>query len=153
MLPINKGFKAQKFDDLPNHYENDGTECRGYLLDNVAVETNSDESVSEFSEDKLEGTLIYLANPVRQFSDFTNKATNLDEVSGLYMSEEFLSKSDFNEGDRVRVKNKNGEIIVTVVSDNKIIGDVALLPTFDSKINSEALFSGYRFNTASIEKV
>ena len=153
MLPINKGFKAQRFDDLPNHYENDGTECRGYLLDNVAVATNGDESVAEFSEEKLEGTLIYLANPVRQFSDFTNKATNLDEVSGLYMSEEFLSKSDFNEGDRVRVKNKNGEIIVAVVSDKKIIGDIALLPTFDSKINSEALFSGYRFNTASIEKV
>jgi len=38
------------------------------------------------------------------------------------------------------------------VGDNKITGDIACLPTFDSKINSEALFSGYRFATVSIEK-
>jgi NADH-quinone oxidoreductase subunit G len=69
------------------------------------------------------------------------------------MSEEFLSKSDFNEGDKVKVKNEQGEIVVTIISDNKIAGDIACLPTFDSKINSEALFSGYRFTTASIEKV
>jgi NADH-quinone oxidoreductase subunit G len=153
MLPMAKGFKAEKFDNLPNHYENDGTECRGYLLDNVAVATSGDESVATFSEGKLEGTLIYLANPVRQFSDFTNKATNLDEVSGVYMSEEFLSKSELNEGDSVRVKNENGEIVAKIVSDNKISGDIVLLPTFDSKINSEALFSTYRFATASIERV
>jgi len=53
----------------------------------------------------------------------------------------------------VRVKNENGEIIVNIISDNKISGDIALLPTFDSKINSEALFNGYRFATASIERV
>jgi len=69
------------------------------------------------------------------------------------MSEELLSKSDLNEGDSVKVKSQNGELIVNVVSDNKITGDIALLPTFDSKINSEALFSSYRFATASIEKV
>jgi len=153
MLPTAKGFKAEKFDNLPNHYENDGTECRGYLLDNVAVATSGDESVAAFSEGKLDGTLIYLANPVRQFSDFTNKATNLDEVSGVYMSEEFLSKSELNEGDSVRVKNENGEIVARIVSDNKISGDIVLLPTFDSKINSEALFSTYRFAIASIERV
>jgi NADH-quinone oxidoreductase subunit G len=69
------------------------------------------------------------------------------------MSEEFLSRSDLNEGDSVRVKNENGEIIAKIVSDNKISGDIALLPTFDSKLNSEALFGTYRFATASIERV
>lgn len=153
MLPLAKGFKAQDFDSLPNHYENDGTECRGYLLENVAVETSGNEEVARFQEEKLEGTLIYMANPVRQFTPFTYKSTNLDEASGVYMSEEFLSRSDFNEGDRVRVKNENGEIIAAIVSDNKIGGDIVLLPTFDSKLNSEALFSSYRFATASIERV
>ena len=28
-LPVEKGFKSERFDDLPNHYENDGTEVRG----------------------------------------------------------------------------------------------------------------------------
>jgi NADH-quinone oxidoreductase subunit G len=152
-LPVASGFKSKKFDDLPNHYDNDGSEHRGYLLENIAVEVSVNESVDKFSDAKMQGTLIYLANPVRQFSKFTNKTTNLDEIGGIYMSEEFLSKSDLNEGDSVRVKSENGELIVNIVSDNKISGDIALLPTFDSKINSEALFSSYRFATASIEKV
>jgi NADH-quinone oxidoreductase subunit G len=153
MLPTSKGFKSKNFDDLPNHYDNDGTEHRGYLLDNVAVATSGNESVEKFSDEKMGGTLIYLANPVRQFTPFTSKATNLDEVGGIYMSEEYLSKSDLKEGDSVRVKSESGEIVVNIVSDNKISGDIALLPTFDSKINSEALFSSYRFATASIQKV
>jgi len=152
-LPTMAGFKSQDFDSLPNHYDNDGTEHRGYILENISVQTSADESVAKFSDDKLEGTLIYLANPVRQFTEFTNKTTELNEISGLYMSEEFLSKSDLNEGDSVKVKTNNGEIVINIVSDNKITGDIAILPTFDSKINSEAVISGYRFATASIEKV
>ncbi|MCF6310298.1 MAG: NADH-quinone oxidoreductase subunit G [Sulfurimonas sp.] len=159
-LPTASGFKAQNFDDLPNHYDNDGSEHRGYVLENVKVKTLSDESVEKFSDEKLtlnqggQATfIIYLANPVRQFTEFTHKTTNLDEVGGLYMSEEFLSKSDLNEGDSVKVKSERGELIVNIVSDNKISGDIALLPTFDSKINSGAVISGYRFATASIEKV
>jgi NADH-quinone oxidoreductase subunit G len=152
-LPTKVGFKEEEFDNLPNHYENNGEEVRGYLLENVKLETSSNEDVEGFSEDKLEGSLIYLANPVRQFTDFTNKATNLNEIAGLYMSEEFLNNSQLSEGDSVKVKSDKGEVILNIVRDNKIEGDIAILPTFDSKINSEALFSGYRFATASIEKV
>jgi len=152
-LPTANGFKAQSFDSLPNHYENDGTEKRGYLLDNIDVTKSADENVEKISESKLEGSLVYLANPVRQFTDFTAKTTELDEVSGLYMSEEFLSSSDINDGDMVKVKTELGEITVNVVSDNKISGDIACLTTFDSKINSGAVVNGYRFATASIQKV
>ncbi|MDT8337729.1 MAG: NADH-quinone oxidoreductase subunit G [Sulfurimonas sp.] len=153
MLPLESGFRAEEFDNLPNHYDNDGTEHRGYLLENIATAKSGDESVALFNNEKMQGSLIYLANPVRQFTPFTYKTTNLDEVSGVYMSEEFLSGSDFNEGDTVRVKSASGEIVANIVSDNKISGDIVLLPTFDSKLNSEALFSSYRFATASIEKV
>ena len=153
MLPVEAGFKAVAFDELPNHYENDGTEHRGYLLDNIEVKKSDDTKVAEFNDTKLEGTLIYLANPVRQFSEFTNKCTNVDEISGVYMSEDYLNASDFNEGENVRVKTDNGELVANIVSDNKISGNIAILPTFDSNLNSEALFSDYRFNLASIEKV
>lgn len=153
MLPEDKGFKAQEFDNLPNHYDNDGTEHRGYLLENISTVTSGDEAVAAFGDEKLEGSLIYMANPVRQFTPFTYKTANLDEVSGVYMSEEFLSKSDFNEGESVRVKSQNGELVANIVSDNKISGDIVILPTFDPKLNSEALFSSYRFATASIERV
>ena len=77
----------------------------------------------------------------------------VDEVAGLYMSEASLEDSDFNAGDSIKVKTAQGEVTTIIVSDNKIAGNIALLPTFDSKLNSEALFGGYRFNTASIEKV
>ena len=152
-LPTEKGFKSEEFDNLPNHWENDGTEVRGYKLENVAVEAKADESVEPFTDAALEGQLVYLANPVRQFTPFTHKTTNLDEKSGLYMSEEFLQKSDFNEGERVKVKTEKGELITQIVCDNKIAGDIFLLPTFDKNLNSVALFGDYRFSVASVEKV
>jgi NADH-quinone oxidoreductase subunit G len=152
-LPVEVGFQAQEFDDLPNYYENDGTEVRGYVLENVALKPTGGESVEKFSDDKLEGCIIYLANPVRQFTPFTHKTTELREESGIYMSEEYLSNSDFTEGESVKVKTQHGELVAKIVSDNKIKGDIVVIPTFDKKLNSEALVDGYRFATASIEKV
>ncbi len=153
-LPTAQGFRAEAFDDLPNHYTNAGEEMRGYKLENMNENTSTDESVEKIDEALTLGdSVIYSANPVRQFSEFTNKTTNLDEESGVYLSEEFLNNSELNAGDSVKVKSENGELIAKVVSDNKIAGDITVLPTFDSKLNSEALFSGYRFATASIEKV
>ena len=154
-LPTAKGFKQVKFDDLPDYYTNAGEEVRGYELKNMGRRISSDISVDTIDEAlALEGEItIYSVNPVRQFSEFTNKASQLDEVSGVYMSEAYLSSSDFNEGDTVVVKNDNAQITATIVCDNKIAGDIVCLPTFDSKLNSEALFSGYRFSTASIQRV
>ena len=153
-LPVTKGFKSENFDDLPNHYTNAGEEVRGYELKNMGRRVGSNEDVEKIDDSLTLGeSLIYLANPVRQFNDFTSKASGLDEVSGIYMSEEFLNNSDFNEGDSVRVKSEKGEVIANVVSDNKIAGNIVVIPSFDSKLNSEALFSGYRFASASIERV
>ena len=152
-LPTCKGFKAELFDNLPNRYENDGTEVRGYVLDIINTESSADEGVESILDTKLEGSIIYLANPVRQFSEFTNKSVNLKEESGIYMSESFLKSSDLNEGDFVKVTTQNGELTMKIISDNKIEGDIATLPTFDSNLNSQALFSGYRFSTATIQGV
>ncbi len=153
-LPTHRGFSAVAFDDLPDYYTNAGEEIRGYVLKNMGRRVSADESVNTIDETLvMENDIIYLANPVRQFTDFTKKTTNLDEESGVYMSEESLSKSDFNEGDAVVVKTANGELTSKIVSDNKIAGDIVVLPTFDSNLNSEALVNGYRFATASIKKV
>ena len=117
------------------------------------MKISGDESVEAISEAKLEGTLVYLANPVRQFTEFTNKTTNLKEEAGIYMSASFLESSDFNEGDMVKVKTEFGEVSTKIISDNKIEGAIATLPTFDSNLNSESLFSGYRFTQATIQGV
>lgn len=147
-------FKTEEFDALPNYYTNAGEEIRGYELVSQSVKVTQDESVKPIDEGAaLEDGIIYLANPVRQFTEFTYKTTYLDELSGVYMSEEALSKSELNEGDSVKVKTQNGELVAKIVSDNKIAGDIVILPTFDSNLKSEALVNGYRFATASIEKV
>jgi len=148
------GFKAEDFDSLPDYYTNAGEEIRGYALENLETPLSDDENVSKIDEAlMLENDIIYLANPVRQFTDFTTKTTQLDEISGVYMSEAHLKNSELNEGDSVQVKTANGALTAKIVSDNKIAGDIVVLPTFDSNLNSEALVSGYRFATASIEKV
>ncbi|RLA73323.1 MAG: NADH-quinone oxidoreductase subunit G [Epsilonproteobacteria bacterium] len=153
-LPVPRGFSTKKFDDLPNHYLNDGTEVRGYLLNTTPVRTKKGDSVAPFDDaKKLEGQIVYLANPVRQFTPFTNVAHQLQAEGGLYISESHLESSDLNEGDSVKVKTDSGEMTVKVISDNKIAGDVMYLPTFDKQIQSEALFNGYRFSLASITKV
>jgi NADH-quinone oxidoreductase subunit G len=153
-LPTAKGFKTAKFDDLPNHYTNAGEEVRGYILDSVNVATSGDESVAAFDEAKaMSGELVYRANPVRQFTPFTNKAHQLKADGGLYVSEAMLAAKELSEGEQVRVSNGAGEVSVKVIVDNKIDGMIACLPTFDTQINSEALFGGYRFAAASIQKV
>ncbi|MDF1874776.1 NADH-quinone oxidoreductase subunit G [Sulfurimonas sp. SAG-AH-194-I05] len=153
-LPTSKGFRKETFDSLPDYYTNAGEEMRGYALKNMGRKASADESVKKINEAlSLGENLIYLANPVRQFSDFTAKTTQLDEQSGIYMSEEYLENSEFNAGDSVKVKSENGEITANIVSDNKITGSIVLIPSFDSKLNSEVLFNGYRFANASIEKV
>jgi NADH-quinone oxidoreductase subunit G len=151
-LPTAKGFKAEKFDNLPNHYENDGTEKRGYLLDAVAVKTGADENVEAMIDSTVEKAL-YLANPVRQFSDFTAKAHQSKEKPGLHASKSYLEANGISEGDKVKVTTAKGSVEVEVSHDHFIDGEIAYLTTFDSKLKSEALFDGYRFTTASIERV
>jgi NADH-quinone oxidoreductase subunit G len=142
------------FDDLPDYYTNTGEEIRGYELETYSVEPQADETVNKIDESAaMDGDVIYLANPVRQFTDFTYKTTYLDEKSGLYVSEEALAQLNLNEGDSVKVTTQNGELVTQIVSDNKIAGNIVILPTFDSNLNAEALVNGYRFATASIKKV
>ncbi|WP_345985215.1 NADH-quinone oxidoreductase subunit G [Sulfurimonas sp. HSL-1656] len=152
-LPVACGFEAREFDSLPNRFENDGTEVRGYALNNVAVATG-DEAVEKIDEAlALEGeNVIYAANPVRQFTAFTMKPHQLNEESGIYLSPAQLAAMGVAAGDTVRVKTAAGEQSLKVVEDNKIDGSVMCVTTFDPNIKTEELFGAYRFATASIHK-
>lgn len=153
-LPVSAGFKAVEFDTLPNHYTNSGEEVRGYCLGIQAVATSGDESVASFDGTKaITDTVVYLANPVLQFSPFSAASHQLQENGGLYVSRTSMESNGWSEGDNVRVKTSRGELSVNVIADGKIEGDIAYLPTFDTAINSEALFDGYRFTCVSIQKV
>jgi len=153
-LPVSKGFQTVAFDTLPNHYTNAGEEVRGYRLATLACAVSGDESVAPFAADAaMQGDMVYLANPVRQFTPFTNKTTELHAQGGLYVSEAFAAAKELGEGDSVTVRTAGGEVNTKVIVDNKIGGMIACLPTFDTQLNSEALFGGYRFASASIQKV
>lgn len=153
-LPVNRGFKAMAFDTLPNHFTNTGEEVRGYLLENIAVSVSGDENVTPFNADSaITDKVVYLANPVLQFSPFTTMSHQLKGSGGLYVSASAMESNGWNEGDMVNVKTARGEVRVSVITDGKIEGDISYLPTFDTAINSEALFDGYRFACVSIQKV
>ncbi|MBD3805761.1 NADH-quinone oxidoreductase subunit G [Sulfuricurvum sp.] len=153
-LPVDKGFKAVDFDALPNHYTNSGEEVRGYVLENLSVSVTGDESVEPFDASKaINEKVIYLANPVLQFSAFTARAHQLPSSGGLYVAQTAMETNGWSEGDCVRVKTSHGEVNTIVIADGKIEGDIAYLPTFDTTLNSESLFDGYRFAAVSIQKV
>ncbi|NOQ30667.1 MAG: NADH-quinone oxidoreductase subunit G [Helicobacteraceae bacterium] len=152
-LPTAGGFKSTAFDDLSDHFTNAGEEVRGYAL-NVKKNKTSNESVEPFNEDEaLAGELIYYANPVKNFSKFSQKAHQLNAKGGVFVSVARLESLGLKEGDRVTVETSTSKLTTSLYVDNQIDGDIAYLPNFDTKLNSEVLFNGYRFNNALIAKV
>ena len=148
-LPVSKGFKAVEFDSLPNTYSNDGTENRGYLLETATqkVETPSVDSFDEGAA--LEGEIVYRCNPARQFSDFTDKAHEIFEPFGLYASTEKAEAL----GEKVEVVFENGSIVVDVIADEKMTGDITKLSDFKSAQNVYDLFGPARYQTVTMRKV
>lgn len=153
-LPSEKGFKKEKFDSLPNRFENDGTENRGYALE-LQTFTCKDEVESISSFTCKEGDVVYQANPVHQFSAFTNKAHQLSEAGALYASPALLEAKGLHDGAVVTVENDAGAKLVIAIKEEKMIdGLIAYLPTFDTKIDTAPFFQeGYRFAHVVIKGV
>ncbi len=152
MLPEAKGFKTENFDDLPNYIDNAGNEVRGYLLNVIETEANEKPEKPAKTE-LLEGDVVYLSNPIIQFSPFTNKAHQLKTDGKLYVSASYAESKGLSEGDKVEIANDQGSVETTVEIDSQLEGDIPYLPTFDTKLNVGVLFSGGRFTKATIRKV
>ena len=150
-LPISKGFKALAFDTLANRYENDGRENRGYVLE--AQETGLHDEVDALVEmQEFSDTIVYRANPVHQFSAFTNKAHQLNEAGALYVSQAFVEAKGLYDGAVVKIKQEENTLIIAIKVDQHIDGMIGYLPTFDTKIDVSSFFKeGYRFASVSIE--
>jgi len=148
-LPVSKGFQAVGFDMLPNRYNNDGTEDRGYLLKTSSRKVKTP-SVEKFDESAaLEGEIVYRCNPARQFSDFSDKAHEIFEPFGLYASVEKAESL----GERVEVIFEKGSIVVDVIADEKMTGDITKLSDFRSAQNVYELFGPARYQTVTMRKV
>ena len=148
-LPTDRGFKALSFDSLPNSFENDGTDNRGYTLDANNVETELPE-VEKFDENAvLEGDIAYRCNPARQFNDFTDKSHEIFETFALYASVEKAESL----GNKVEVVFENGSITLDVVADAKITGDIVKVPDYRAAEGVYDLFGESRYTTVTLRKV
>lgn len=149
MLPAAKGFKAATFDSLPNAFTNDGKDNRGYRLDIVTQEVQIP-TVEKFDENAvLEGEIAYRCNPARQFNDFTDKSHEIFETFSLYAS---TAKAE-SLGKKVEVVFENGSIVLDVVADAKIEGDIVKVPDFKSAKDVYSLFGESRYQTVTLRKV
>ena len=101
----------------------------------------------------MKDSLVYLANPTLQFNDFTNASHQLSDEAGLYVSSDYATANELTEGDSVLVETTKGSMELNVKIDSKIGGNIPFVPSFDSNLNSEALFNDYRFSSATIKKV
>jgi len=143
-----RGFKALEFDSLTNGYLNNGTENRGYLLEvtNIDVE---DATVDKFDESKvLGGEIAYRCNPQRQFNDFSDKAHQIFEVFALYASPD--KAADL--GKRVEIEISGKSLMMDVVEDDRMDGDIVALPDFKSGEDIYTLFGDSRYKTVTIRK-
>lgn len=147
-LPLEKGFSAVEFDNLPNYYTNVGEEVRGYFLSPVTKE--ADAALDDISDIKeFNGSVLYRCNPLMQFNLFTDKAHQISEEAVLTGSEQFALAAKIKDGERVRftIGESHQERVFKI--DEKLKGTVALNPSFDSSEN----YDSYRYNQVKIERV
>lgn len=152
-LPIEKGFTCKEFDTLPNYFDNGGVEHRGYLLTCKNLEPKEVEKRVENIRCE-EAQYIYRANPVNQFSAFTNKAHQLQTTAALHVSEEFIEKHNLQDTKIVKLVSKNqDELIISMQKDCNLQGLIPYLPTFDTKVDVSKFFDTYRFAKVTIEGI
>jgi NADH-quinone oxidoreductase subunit G len=148
-LPSSKGFKSLEFDALANSFDNAGNDNRGYALE-VTTKDVELPSVEKFDEKTaLEGDIVYRCNPPRQFNDFSDKAHQIFEAFGLYASS---ARAEVL-GSKVEVVFENGSIVVDVIVDEKMEGDIVALSDFKSAENVYGLFGESRYQTVTIREV
>ncbi len=149
MLPEEKGYRAVEFDSLPNEYFNDGSENRGYLLDETSMEVALPEVSQIDMSSVLEGEIVYRCNPARQFSDFTDKSHEIFEPFGLYASEAKVATL----GEKVEVVFGEKSIVLDVIVDHKMKGEIMKLSDFKYAQNVYELFAESRYKNVTIKKV
>jgi len=150
-LPVEKGFKGVEFDLLPDHFNAQGEEIRGYLLDIVEVDADGEiEDVD--SVESLTGTVVYNCNPQEHFSPFTAQSENLTSEAQLLGSEEFAKSEGLSDGETVCFTIDSLDFKRVFKIDTSMKGAVALNPTFDMGL-STALLCSSRFSQVDLEKV
>lgn len=142
------GFKAVEFDSLENYHGTLGEDIRGYILDEITCHNDGKlESIEELPE--FNGAIIYQANPVLQFNNYTNKTKILENDTNLRGSAQFATAAKISDGDIVEIQFGSDKIRRTFKLDSDLKGTVALHPVFDISIDA----GRYRFEKSKITRV
>lgn len=155
-LPLEKGYQAVEFDDLPNKFGNDQVEYRGYELSSMDVEIDDimnqvDLERISLSENEI---FIYKANPINQFNEFTAISHEFKDnlQDGIFFSKSAFEKFELAKGDKVKVIANNQELLLNAYIDIQIDGAISYVSTFMKNSPSNLLFNTYRFNKAKVVK-
>ena len=145
-------FNNIEFDALENHFTNAMEEKRGYILSSNDISSNDE--VKEISEARIEGSVIYNANPINQFNEFSAMCKLLKgEKTALYLSSAKASDLEVENGDKVEVSANGVTITLEAMIDNQLAGDISYVPTFEKNAQTKNLFAGYRYSQANLKKV
>ena len=146
-------FEGISFDELDNYFSNDFKEHRGYeVKSNTTTINNSVNAISDVNI--YADTIIYSANPINQFNDFTAASNSFkDDKVAIYISTALSESLELNSADKVTVCANGKTIELEVAIDKHIGGNISYIPTFDKNIDTKSLFDGYRFNNAQINKI
>jgi NADH-quinone oxidoreductase subunit G len=168
-LPEEKGFSAIHFDKLSNHFGNNRVEYRGYDILPIEIvkqkklqeEINSsfiveelDEATSKTLDLNEDEMIIYRANPINQFNEFTAIAHEFveDLESGIFVSKSLFEKLGLEKGDKVSVSSNGTSLELNVYCDEQIAGEIAYVSTFQKDLDTKNLFEQYRYSKAVIKK-
>ena len=133
-------FKSVKFDDLSNFYDNGGENHRGYALDLREISPCDEPFLFENLDENLDTDFIYLANPISQFSKFSNLASLLSTTAKFYANSEFLRKFGLENAKFIQIYKDDSADKITLeicIDENCTNG---YIPYFDDKICTEKLF-------------
>lgn len=145
-------FNTIAFDDLENRFTNAMEEKRGYILEQKDISWK--EEIKKVNELKMEGTIIYNANPINQFNEFTAISIQLkSEKTALYISSAYAKEIDVEDGDRVEIEANGVKVTLDVAIDKQLAGSISYVPTFEKDTPTKNLFAGYRYSQANLKKV
>ncbi len=152
-LPLESGFSAVKFDDIPYYFTNGEGEIRGYSLKRMKHHVDSTlEDVEELPE--FNGPVLYRCDPVLQFGPQTARTSQLGKEKAVLLgSRQFAIAAKLEEGARVKINLGGVEMERVFTIDPTLKGTIALNPTFDLGLSEDLLSSLYRFSQSKIEVV
>ncbi|WP_295146444.1 NADH-quinone oxidoreductase subunit G [uncultured Campylobacter sp.] len=177
LLPVSAGFKAVKFDDLQNFYDNGGTAHRGYKLENLALDSskasaeraqgenqaqdldarrqengeNLERNFSDFPQPLGARKFnLYRANPIG-VTLFSARSRQLAQTGALFASAALAAKLGLS-GAAI-IEKGAVRLGISVKIDKNLEGEVAYLGDFDPMIPYEEIFEGARFAQVEISPV